>query len=237
MEDGAAAQFLSGRPPLKHQSLDRSPRPPIRDEFPADVIRIVSLRAAGHCANPDCGATTTGPQIDAAKALNVGVAAHITAASPGGPRHDPSLASEQRRSVDNAIWLCQTCSKLVDNDPLRFTEVVLRGWKTAVEAAALDAVGKAALKAAEPLGSVRAQLAAITAPVVTVRAYGRRIADPRPLEASYVKSAECRIEELGDSFVRLLDIGSGVIYSVHLDDIRVTYDDRKHRPLLEVRTQ
>ena len=210
----------------------------IRDDFPADVIRMVSLRAAGRCANPGCGAPTTGPQVDSAKAVNVGVAAHITAASPGGPRFDSALSSEQRRAIDNAIWLCQTCSKLIDNDPVRYPERLLRAWKSAVEAAALNAVGKTAgAQPATPASSVYSQLAAITAPVVTVRSYGRRIADPRPLEASYSEGGECHIRELHESYVRLQNIGSGMIYSVHLSDIRVTYDDRMHRPSLEIRAK
>jgi hypothetical protein len=50
------------------------------------------------------------------KPLILGVAAHITAASPDGPRYDQNLSSEQRKSPDNGIWLCQNCAKLVDND-------------------------------------------------------------------------------------------------------------------------
>jgi hypothetical protein len=46
--------------------------------------------------------------------VNVGVAAYITAASPGGPRYDPALTTDQRSGGENAIWLCQTCGKLVE---------------------------------------------------------------------------------------------------------------------------
>lgn len=79
---------------------------------------------------------TSGPQEDPTRVVNIGVAAHITAASPDGPRFDPSLTAEQRSSVQNGIWLCQTCGKLVDNDELRYTLAVLRDWKIAAEAAA-----------------------------------------------------------------------------------------------------
>lgn len=89
-----------------------------------------------------CRALTSGPQIDAAKSLNLGVAAHITAASPDGPRYNPSLSPEERRSIQNAIWLCQNCAKLVDNDVDRYPEAVLRGWKSEAERAAFSAVGK-----------------------------------------------------------------------------------------------
>lgn len=90
------------------------------------------------------GAVTSGPQVDLAKAVNVGVAAHITAASSGGPRHDPSLKPEVRRHASNGIWLCQTCAKLVDNDPLRYPAELLREWRDKAEEATHSQVGKTA---------------------------------------------------------------------------------------------
>jgi hypothetical protein len=83
---------------------------------------------------------TSGPQVDPTKVINIGVAAHITGASPEGPRYDPSLSSEQRSSADNGIWLCQSCGKLVDNDPRRYTVAVLKRWKHAAEAATVHAI-------------------------------------------------------------------------------------------------
>ncbi len=68
----------------------------------------------------------------------------ITAASPGGPRYNPNLTSEKRRSADNAIWLSQNCAKLIDNDPLRYTEAELRRWKAEAEEVARAEVGKPA---------------------------------------------------------------------------------------------
>lgn len=121
----------------------------MRDDFTEDVKRAVAARIGYRCSRPSCGAATSGPQLDPSKALNVGVAAHITAASPGGPRYDPALTSEARRHAANAIWLCQTCGKLVDNDQSRFTEDELRRWKRTAEAEALARIGKAAT-AADP---------------------------------------------------------------------------------------
>lgn len=112
----------------------------MRDEFAVDVTRVIAQRAGHRCSF--CRAQTAGPQIDESKALNVGVAAHITAASPGGPRFDATLSVEDRRRPENGIWLCQTHAKLVDNDPIRFTVETLRGWKSAAEQDALSQIGK-----------------------------------------------------------------------------------------------
>src|ERR1700680_2722617 len=113
-----------------------------RDEFTEAAKRAIAARVAYRCSNPDCRAPTAGPQVEAGKTLNVGVAAHILAAAPGGPRHDPALSPEQRSDIANAIWLCQSCAKLIDNDPQRFTSGVLLAWKALAEAVAQAEVGK-----------------------------------------------------------------------------------------------
>jgi len=116
----------------------------MRDDFTEEVKRILAARVAYVCSNPDCRAPTSGPQNDTAKALNVGVAAHITSAAEGGPQYDPLLSSEERRHPDNGIWLCQTCAKLIDNDSSRFTEKLIRAWKEIAEDRALSTIGKTA---------------------------------------------------------------------------------------------
>jgi hypothetical protein len=114
----------------------------VRDEFTHTVKRTIALRVNYRCSNPICGANTSGPQLDPVKSLSVGVAAHITAAAPGGPRYNSNLSEEQRKSSENGIWLCQNCAKLVDNDPLRFAEDLLRHWKQAAEQCALQQIGR-----------------------------------------------------------------------------------------------
>ena len=65
--------------------------------------------------------------------MNVGVAAHITAASPDGPRYDPALTNEERRDPSNGIWLCQKDGKAVNSDEEHFTVDMLRKWKRDAE--------------------------------------------------------------------------------------------------------
>src|SRR5688500_8348348 len=105
----------------------------MRDDFPRPTIEILAKRVGQRCSSPSCRMPTSGPHTDPSKSIVVGVAAHITAAAVGGPRYDPDLSPEQRRSIDNGIWLCQTCSKLVDSDQARFPVVLLRSWKRQAE--------------------------------------------------------------------------------------------------------
>lgn len=94
------------------------------------------------CSRPRCDALTSGPHLVADQVLNVGVAAHITAASPGGARYNPTLRPAQRQAATNGIWLCQSCAKLVDNDARRFPVGLLREWKRNAEAKALAIIGR-----------------------------------------------------------------------------------------------
>src|ERR1700733_2771790 len=112
------------------------------DDFSESTKRALANRVGNLCSRPECHALTSGPQSDPAKALNLGVAAHITAASPGGPRYDAFLSQDDRCSATNGIWLCQNCAKLIDNDSERFPVELLRQWKDQAEAHALEHVGK-----------------------------------------------------------------------------------------------
>jgi len=66
----------------------------------------------------------------------VGVAAHICAAASGegSRRHNPKMTPEERSHIDNGIWLCATCSVLIDRDEVRFSVAALRRMKRKHEA-------------------------------------------------------------------------------------------------------
>jgi hypothetical protein len=74
--------------------------------------------------------------------VNLGEAAHITAAQPNGPRYDPSLKPEQRRDAENGIWLCAIHASLVDRDEARFPVGLLQTWKGDAEHRAMKMLGK-----------------------------------------------------------------------------------------------
>lgn len=112
----------------------------MRDDFSQQTLDILAKRVGIRCSNPSCRKLTTGPRIDSAKIINIGVGAHITAAASGGPRFDSNLSSEERKSTDNGIWLCQNCAKLIDNDPHRYTVNILQSWKRFAEGVALSEI-------------------------------------------------------------------------------------------------
>jgi hypothetical protein len=114
----------------------------MRDNFPSKVINTVSRRAGFHCSNPECRKLTVGSNTNKEKSTLIGVAAHITAASPGGPRYESSVTPEERSGLENAIWLCANCSTLVDKDPTRYTVAALRKWKDVIERDSADGLLK-----------------------------------------------------------------------------------------------
>lgn len=104
-----------------------------RHDFSKRTVGVLMRRAGARCSNPGCRRITTGPSIQHNGAIVIGLAAHITAASPCGPRYDSVLSETQRKSPSNGIWLCQNCAKLIDSDTTLYKVDVLRSWKRAAE--------------------------------------------------------------------------------------------------------
>jgi hypothetical protein len=100
-----------------------------RDEFTPKTKRAIERQARGHCSNPGCRRLTRAATSDGKEEINIGEAAHICAAAPGGPRYDPNMTPEQRRSPENGIWLCNVDAEAVDSKDSKFTVEELREWK------------------------------------------------------------------------------------------------------------
>jgi hypothetical protein len=114
------------------------------DRFRQSIIATLARRAANRCSNPDCGAVTSGPADDPSRSVNVGEAAHIFGANPGSARYDSEMASAERSDITNAIWLCNTCHKIVDDDPVRYPAGLLFEWQREHERQAAATLGKTA---------------------------------------------------------------------------------------------
>jgi hypothetical protein len=100
-----------------------------RDSFNQPTKSELSLRAAHFCSNPHCLRLTAGPRSGVLRGLATGHAAHICAASPGGPRYDAGQSEAERRSVANGLWLCRECGDMVDKDDSGYSADELRAWK------------------------------------------------------------------------------------------------------------
>lgn len=104
-----------------------------RDNFTAKAKRILGDRVGYRCSCPTCRRLTIGPTKDISAPLLIAEAAHISAASEGGPRFNQNLTPAERKAVENGIWLCAACHTMVDKDHNHFTDELLRTWKQSAE--------------------------------------------------------------------------------------------------------
>lgn len=112
-----------------------------RDDFSSATKSNLARRVGYKCSFPDCRISTDGPHTNPNKYTSIGVAAHISAASIGGPRYDDSLTEFERKDISNAIWLCENHARLIDKDENRYTKETLYKWKLEAEELALTELG------------------------------------------------------------------------------------------------
>jgi len=112
----------------------------MRDNFSNITKEILGKRVGFKCSNPNCRKITIGPHSIDNKAINLGVAAHITAASEGGPRFCLEMETDERVNIKNGIWLCQNCAKLIDTDTTKYSTNELLNWKSLAEKESLSVI-------------------------------------------------------------------------------------------------
>jgi hypothetical protein len=113
-----------------------------RDNFSAKVIERLRARVSNRCSNPDCRVPTTAAGFRPHDVNSVGQAAHIHAAAPGGARYLSLMSRDERRSIENAIWLCAVCATKIDRDVKRYPSETLRLWKEKAEAHSIQELGR-----------------------------------------------------------------------------------------------
>ncbi|MBU9247682.1 NACHT domain-containing protein [Burkholderia multivorans] len=104
-----------------------------RDDFTKGTVLQIAKRAGWRCSFPTCRKDTVGATSDDEGDINIGTAAHICAAAPGGPRYDETMSPEERSSVKNGIWMCRDHGKAIDSSDPEFTVERLREWKKQAE--------------------------------------------------------------------------------------------------------
>lgn len=97
--------------------------------FSASIVSLLAKRAAWHCSNPGCAILTVGPTADDDAVANLGEAAHIHGARPGSARFRREMTDAERAEVTNGIWLCCSCHKRVDDDPVAYPAELLFEWR------------------------------------------------------------------------------------------------------------
>lgn len=107
----------------------------MRDNFKKAAVNELARQSGFQCSNPNCQRPTSGPDGNGGSA-SIGVGAHICAAAAGGPRFDVAMTSEERSSIENGIWLCQNCSRLIDVDVPSHPVETLHEWKKISESRA-----------------------------------------------------------------------------------------------------
>jgi hypothetical protein len=70
--------------------------------------------------------------------------------------------------------------------------------------------------------------------ICTLMAINRKITDPRPL-GRHRESTACSIKELTDSYARLELIEQNKVVTIPFGDIVVSFDDKRNRPMIELR--
>jgi hypothetical protein len=113
----------------------------MRDGFTEATARKIAQEAMYFCANPGC-LRLTGYGTTKGEPRSIAEAAHIIAASAGGPRSSSRATKATRASATNGIWLCKICHKIVDNDAASYSVAILREWKKSHRKLIQRVVGK-----------------------------------------------------------------------------------------------
>ena len=97
-----------------------------RDYKQNDLKRLFALSGC-ECTNPSCKNKLIAKDYNSI----LGEICHIEAASPDGPRYNPSQSDDQRRDFGNLILLCESCHKIIDNKANEddYPVGLLKKWK------------------------------------------------------------------------------------------------------------
>ncbi|WP_332875169.1 MULTISPECIES: hypothetical protein [Pseudomonas] len=138
-----------------------------RDDFSETTKIELLVRAANLCSR--CRVFTIGSTDAGDRKNSIGVAAHICAAAsgPGAKRYDPNQTKAQRRHFDNGIWMCYSCSKLIDNEETFHTVAHLKEMKAVHQSYVSSLVGVIPMAPFEAENKIRAGIIEATISLIT----------------------------------------------------------------------
>lgn len=107
-------------------------------------LKRLCLLSQNECYNPECDRKLIAKDCRTI----TGKICHIEAASPLGPRYNPTQTDEERHSFSNLILLCDECHSIVDNkDNVSLYPVSrLQAWKKAHEEGAFQSKSREMVK-------------------------------------------------------------------------------------------
>lgn len=106
------------------------------NDFTKLTIMKLRDRVANLCSNPQCRKNTVAANLETIDSRTIiGEAAHIRAASSGagGARFDDDMSHDERKSIDNGIWLCKNCHRMIDREHKKYSVEILERWKAEAE--------------------------------------------------------------------------------------------------------
>ena len=140
-----------------------------RHDFDKPTRLLLQHMVAGVCSNPVCLNHTIGANIQRNNYAGNGIAAHICAAAPGpgAARYDSNQTKEERQSYQNGLWLCGSCSIIIDRDEARYPVALLHEWKLQAELRAMSMIGQKSITPFELQSSVREAIIQTTLSLTT----------------------------------------------------------------------
>ncbi|MEG4453099.1 HNH endonuclease [Microcoleus sp. N9_A3] len=101
-----------------------------KHDFSDDVIHKIGQAAMFFCQNAACN-RLTGYSTSDGKCRRIAEAAHVLPSGTAGPRAQtiPSFPHLELSGVENGIWLCRICHKMIDDDPAAYPATLLFEWK------------------------------------------------------------------------------------------------------------
>lgn len=183
-----------------------------RHEFDKPTKLLLQHMVAGVCSNPDCLNHTIGSNIQRNNYAGNGIAAHICAAAPGAgaARYDKNQTKEERQSYKNGLWLCGSCSIIIDRDEARYPVALLHEWKSKAELRAMTMVGQKSITPFELQNSVREAIIQTVQSLST----GNNLHKPSPAKfdvSAVVEGYEQSINSIDPNFKVVVTATSGSV--------------------------
>jgi hypothetical protein len=178
-----------------------------RDDFSETTKIQLLVRAANLCSR--CRVFTIGSTDAGDRKNSIGVAAHICAAAsgPGAKRYDPTQTKAQRRHFDNGIWMCYSCSKLIDNEETFHTVAHLKEMKAVHQSYVSSLVGVIPMAPFEAENKIRAGIIEATISLIT------KAGSPGNFDVSaVVEGYEQSINSIDPNFKVVVTATSGSVF-------------------------